>query len=521
MIRLPLTRRQVLSSVISDVPAGRCHDLIHRQVVSDVPAGRRHDLIRRQVVSNVPAGRCHDLIRRQVVSDVPAGRRHGLNRRQVLAAAVATVAARSSSAQSPTIRQHDGFLSVLGRHVELTTDTGNVDLSRQMVETFDSAVPQWLRMWGQPAGRADDFQIRGYWMRAADRFVQNGWLPPETPPFEFGYSSPTTIWCHEQPSDYYNRHLLMHEGVHAAALNCFGGIGPAWYGEGTAEWLATHRMGPSGLQIASVPDVAADAEHWGRISIVRRAAERSTIPSLAEVMSRPGRIDGDVEIYTWFWLAALLWTAQPSTRAWFLAMTGVVNLSEREFNRRLYEAARDRWPQLLGTWRLLTELADFGLDTALHLPVLAGAEARDDGQTHRLSLADHGGWQAVGVWFPAGSMLQIEITGRNRIDDWMVGPGGDAEQRYRGRALGQVVAAELPIANPPGDRLPPLEIRPVTGWVDGEALIDRLDDAQRPWTARLTVQQPSWLVFKVNRPLAAPNHDGSGAMVIEIRSQNS
>ena len=442
-------------------------------------------------------------------------------RRDLLAAGLATWLARSTVAQSPTVRRENGFLAVTGRHVNLTTDTDNVELSRQMVEAFDTALPQWLTIWKVPHSRAGDWKIDAYWMRAADRFTAAGWLPADTPPFKFGYSSATTIWCHEQPSDYYNRHLLMHEGVHAAALNCFGGIGPAWYGEGTAEWMATHQMGGSGPLVGRVPGAASEAEHWGRVPLIQKAWAHNGVPPLTEVMSRSGRIDGDVEAYTWFWLAALLWTSNGATREPFLAMTADIGLSDRAFNRRLYQAAREHWPAMLATWRLLAEIMDFGFDPAIHLPMLPGPGAAHQGQTLRFEVAEHGGWQSPGVWFPAGTRLKLSIAGRNRIGGLSIGPGGDTERRYRGRPLGRLLAAELPIANPAGDRLPSLPVRPVTGWIEGQALIDRLANADQPWTTWWDVERPSWWVFKINRPLDRVDPAEGSGMMIELSSPDA
>ena len=43
------------------------------------------------------------------------------------------------------------------------------------------------------------------------------------------------LWLHDQPTAYYRRHLLLHEGTHVFMASFLGGCGPGWYMEGTAE----------------------------------------------------------------------------------------------------------------------------------------------------------------------------------------------------------------------------------------------------------------------------------------------
>ena len=50
------------------------------------------------------------------------------------------------------------------------------------------------------------------------------------------------FWLFDQPTDYYVRHLLLHEGTHVFMVSFLGGCGPGWYMEGTAELLGTHRL---------------------------------------------------------------------------------------------------------------------------------------------------------------------------------------------------------------------------------------------------------------------------------------
>ena len=50
------------------------------------------------------------------------------------------------------------------------------------------------------------------------------------------------LWLRDQPTPYYRRHLLLHEGTHVFMASFLGGCGPGWYMEGIAELFGTHRL---------------------------------------------------------------------------------------------------------------------------------------------------------------------------------------------------------------------------------------------------------------------------------------
>ena len=129
------------------------------------------------------------------------------------------------------------FQSVTGKHITLVSDSEDQQELKQLVASFDAAVPQWAERLNRSQPLIADFHIKAYLMEQADRFRRSGDLP-STLNFKFGFARNQTVWLFKQPSEYYTRHLLLHEGVHAFCLDQFNGIGPQWFGEGVAEWLA-------------------------------------------------------------------------------------------------------------------------------------------------------------------------------------------------------------------------------------------------------------------------------------------
>ena len=116
----------------------------------------------------------------------------------------------------------------------------------RLPEVFDQAFPQWC----------DYFHVRPPPRRLADDGLPHQGQGPlraagpaagrPAAPFGHGYPRNDGFWLYEQPSDYYRRHLLLHEGTHGFMNTLLGGCGPPWYMEGMAELLATHRLRTAG-----------------------------------------------------------------------------------------------------------------------------------------------------------------------------------------------------------------------------------------------------------------------------------
>ena len=107
--------------------------------------------------------------------------------------------------------------------------------------------------------------MTGYVMKSRERFEQAGLVSSKLPPFKSGYSSGDELWLYDQTSDYYRRHLLLHEGTHCFVNDFFGGSGPPWYAEGLAELCGTHRLEDGKLTLGYMPKSRREAPGWGRI----------------------------------------------------------------------------------------------------------------------------------------------------------------------------------------------------------------------------------------------------------------
>ena len=139
-------------------------------------------------------------------------------------------------------------------------------------------------------GRSDateDWQVDAYVMRDKAAFRRLGLIPPDLPEFPFGYALGNKIWVVAQKSEYYTRHLLLHEGVHAMAFSHFGGAGPSWFMEGTAELLSVHDgQRAERSKSTEFPPTAMPFPYWGRFKLMnQRRDQRHSIARQSDGLS--------------------------------------------------------------------------------------------------------------------------------------------------------------------------------------------------------------------------------------------
>ena len=140
------------------------------------------------------------------------------------------------------------------KHLTLITDLPPSEQVDALPALFDQAFPQWCAYFGVDAGQLDAWHVQGHLMKSRPRFEAAGLIPPGMHEFRSGYAEGSKLWCYDQTSEYYRRHLLLHEGTHAFMHTILNGVGPSWYAEGIAELLATHRLADGQLTLNCLPD---------------------------------------------------------------------------------------------------------------------------------------------------------------------------------------------------------------------------------------------------------------------------
>ncbi|MCO8123724.1 hypothetical protein NHH03_18405 [Stieleria sp. TO1_6] len=396
-----------------------------------------------------------------------------------------------ASPGNPAIQSSAALRVVRGKHVVLTSDSGTQESLNELVIAFDAAVVQWERFFDLPPGKLDDWSIDAYLMTDRQRFHDAGLLPDDLE-FIFGYAVGRKVWLMRQPSDYYTRHLLLHEGVHALAVFLYGGTGPSWFAEGTAEMLSVHRGLGSDVIVNTVPLSRESVPYWGRFKLMTQRRIEHRLPALETVLDYPRDLKGDAESYAWSWAAMMLLTEYPSYRPTMMQAAAGGSDRSPTFSMALRHQLDPQWPIIEARWRMLVNTLDYGFDWSRERIELSMKDRLWNGQPIRAEIQSDRGWQSLGGRFAKGMRVKISASGQctldNRTDSgptkpWVSQPPGVTIHYAGDRPLGQLILCVLPNVSDERQVLRPLQIEAVDADIE------------------ITFDQHSWLLFRINDEL--------------------
>ena len=351
-----------------------------------------------------------------------------------------------------------GIRKLSGRHIDLYTDlpAGEGD---ELPQVFDAAVPLWCAYFDIGAERVRDWRAIAWVMRDKERFVGAGVYPESLPDFPHGYSVGPQVWLFDQPSEYYRRHLLLHEGTHCFMSRWLGGAGPPWYMEGIAELLGTHRWEGGKLTLGIMPRDRDEVPYWGRVKIVRDEYAAGRGMSLTDIMKYDTRAHLRNEPYGWCWAAAAFLDQHPQTQPAFRDLRKETKDRTIEFSKRFYQRLKDDWPGIQEDWQLFVRECDYGYDVARAATIRKAAAPLPPGGITVNVLADRG-WQSSGILLEGGKTYAIRGQGRFDVASgekpWPCEAGGITLHYHDGKPLGMLLAAvsddlpaaQTPLANP-------------------------------------------------------------------------
>jgi hypothetical protein len=337
------------------------------------------------------------------------------------------------------------FRTVRGKHLTLITDLPASPAVDQLPEIFDAAIPQWCTYFQVDLASTAGWQVRAYLMQQPDRFRAQGWLPDDLPPFLHGFQRGDEFWFYEQPTDYFRRHLLLHEGTHAFMHRILGTkMQPGWYFEGIAELLATHRFDGDQLTLNTIPDSKEDVPHWGRIRLIREAVAAGRLKSIAEIRELTARDFQSVEAYAWSWAAAAFLDGHPAWRNTYRGWANVLRKDSQRFETEVSRAMQQADPSSHHlAWQLFLHHLDYGYNVAEEAVRLGAIqESPGDGL---MELQTTQGWQSTAWRLSAGQSYRIEASGRYVLDvddpRWQSEADGITFRYHAGRPLGILLAA--------------------------------------------------------------------------------
>lgn len=333
-----------------------------------------------------------------------------------------------------------------GQHLRLVTDLPSSPAIDELPRVVDAAIDQWAEYFEVPSEELADWKVQAYLIGKREPFDVLGLMPKGHDEFPHGLSMGYEVWLHEQPSDYYRRHLLLHEVTHSFMSTLLGGCGPGWYMEGIAEMFGTHDWDAATgkLQLAAMPANRETVPMWGRIKALRDAYadDRAlNVPAVMQIDNREILADAS---YAWVWALAKWLDAHPRYRDRFRKLKDQV-LSDG-FNDLLRKAYADDWNDLQLEWQQFIATIDYGYDIERAALVFAAEKALPS-SGDEISVAVDRGWQSTGYRVEAGRPYELTATGRYVIGrepdgtPWPCEANGITLDYHAGRPLGILLAA--------------------------------------------------------------------------------
>lgn len=395
----------------------------------------------------------------------------------------------------------EGFQRVKGKYVDVITDLPLDAEIRSLPSVFDAAMPRWCEEFDMDLSDVADWHVEAFVMLRRDQFKKAGFIPSKLPEFPYGFQFGNQVWVVEQPSPYYRRHLLLHEGTHWFMNRKYGDHGPPWLMEGTAEWLGTHRWDGQKLMMGIIPKTKTDVEYWGRISLIQQQLADGVAPSLEEVLRYDSRAHQNVEAYAWSWAAVIFLKNHPATSKAFAELLKQKMTSDQTLTRWLFRKLQSQWPQIRREWSgMLTEL-EYGYDPRHGMLAISRA-AKPIGDTPiAFELAADHSWQTPGVKIAAGDTVVIQGNGQFSVCDqpkpWLCHAAGVTLEYYRGEPLGKLM---MTVAGPQ-------EKEQFSQPIEVVAVGDQLE---------FTAAQAGELHFRINESSGGLG-DNSGTITVTIR----
>ncbi|MBA2113387.1 hypothetical protein [Bremerella alba] len=336
-----------------------------------------------------------------------------------------------------------GIRTLEGKHVTLYTDLPSSPEIDELPMVFDAAYLQWCEYFRVDPVANDDWKIKAVLMSNKRTFREAGLFPETLPEFLHGYYQGDAIWLLDQPSDYYRRHLLIHEGTHAFMFNLLGGAGPPWYMEGMAEHFGTHRWVNGQLETRVMPASKEATPMWGRIKIIQDEVSGGSALSLTRIMGTSQKEFLQTRPYAWCWGACAFLDNHSLSQESFRDMVTQARLTGG-FSERLMSELGDVIPQLAESWELFVTNAEYGYNWQRN-----EVEYREpvpfSGEVMTAEISTDRGWQSTGILLDTDSHFEVTANGeyviRNDGQPWMCEPNGVTIHYWKGKPLGQLVGS--------------------------------------------------------------------------------
>lgn len=334
-----------------------------------------------------------------------------------------------------------GIRKLSGKHITLYTDLSPQPSVDELPAVFDQAVALWQEFLGLDKAECERFHIRGAVMRDRERFKTAGLLPPSVPDFQNGWTGKGEFWINDQSSEYYRRHLMLHEGTHGIMFAVQKSQGPPWYMEGVAELLATHRWKDGKLAVGVFPSDAAEVPKLGRIEIVQTEFARNRALKLRDVLAYDNRAHLQNEPYAWSWAAVAFFHEHPRYRERFSRL--LKQPARQDFNAQMRTIFENDRQALAEEWQIFVANLVHGYDFE-RMAIDLNTEAAPIQGNAEFDVAANRGWQNTRLLVEKGRRYRIAGEGEfllgTKPQPWVSQANGITLRYHHGLPLGVLLA---------------------------------------------------------------------------------
>ncbi|MDR3109175.1 MAG: hypothetical protein LBU65_05745 [Planctomycetaceae bacterium] len=344
-----------------------------------------------------------------------------------------------------------------GKHLRLTTDIPASAEVDALPALFDLAVPIWCEWFCVPIEKVADWKMEGCLVRDKLNFRDSGLLE-RVPELRTGFQFDNRLWVLEPKSDYYRRHLLLHEGVHGLMWYLYGELGPPWYREGLAELLSTHYIDGGKtdgvkLELAIIPRKREDVLLWGRVKLIHDDCNAGKFLTIDEVMTLVSKEYDDPNAYAWSWALTMFLateTANDNGGNVMLQMTKelspTIPRDLKRFNGKVKELiGSEKFAVLQKRWYDFASQIDYGYDVQrTRIESFVVGKLIESG-VKPVRVKSERGWQNSGYSVEKGKSYRLTASGRFALDNtpskWWSQPNGITIRYHNGNPIGVLLMA--------------------------------------------------------------------------------
>jgi hypothetical protein len=339
-----------------------------------------------------------------------------------------------------------GIAAIQSKRLKLYMD-GSLDRVKSIGPAVDALHDALVEYFGPlpPARDGSEFAATGYLMTDKQRFRSAGLLSDDLPPFLNGRHRDLEFWVNEQETDYYRRHLILHEFTHCFMYSLEGVEIPPWYAEGMAELFGTHEVDAAGhYHFRVMPDRLDHFEGHGRIPLVRSEIAANRWKSLEDVERIRVKEFLQTTAYAWSWAACAFLDGHPRYSRKFRQLGR--HTTGGDFQPALRKLFLDSRDDLRTEWALFTHELQYGFDLSrAAIQFQPGKPLEGNGASRSFEIAADRGWQSGGVLVRAG--LEYEVTAAGEVTlatmpkPWISQPQGVSIMYSEGHPIGLLLAA--------------------------------------------------------------------------------